>query len=115
MPTYEYKCSKCEEIFERFQRISDEPLKVCPVCGGSLNRLVSGGVGIIFKGSGFYTTDYKNSGSYSRNSDSKSSDKEPDSGTSKDKEKDTSSSASSKDSSSTKKEEVKSDQKPKKK
>ncbi len=63
MPTYEYKCNKCEEVFEVFQKITDEPLKECPVCGGEVKRLVSGGAGIIFKGSGFYTTDYKGSNS----------------------------------------------------
>ena len=61
MPTYEYKCSQCEEVFEFFQKITDEPIKTCPVCSGELNRLISGGMGVIFKGSGFYTTDYKNS------------------------------------------------------
>jgi putative FmdB family regulatory protein len=60
MPTYEYKCSCCEELFERFQKITDPPLKECPVCGGELTRLISGGIGIIFKGSGFYVTDSKN-------------------------------------------------------
>lgn len=59
MPTYEYKCNECEEIFEVFQKITDVPLKRCRVCGGTLIRLISGGVGIIFKGSGFYSTDYK--------------------------------------------------------
>ena len=61
MPTYEYKCIQCEEVFEFFQKITDEPIKTCPVCSGELNRLISGGMGVIFKGSGFYTTDYKNS------------------------------------------------------
>jgi putative FmdB family regulatory protein len=61
VPTYEYKCSQCEELFEFFQKITDEPIKTCPVCNGELNRLISGGMGVIFKGSGFYTTDYKNS------------------------------------------------------
>ena len=59
MPTYEYKCNNCEEIFERFQKITDPPLKDCPICGGKLTRLISGGIGIIFKGSGFYQTDYR--------------------------------------------------------
>jgi len=63
MPTYEYKCKGCEEAFEIFQKISEDPLKSCPVCGGELKRIISGGAGIIFKGSGFYTTDYKNSSS----------------------------------------------------
>jgi putative FmdB family regulatory protein len=61
MPTYEYKCSNCEEVFEFFQKMTDEPLTTCPVCAGQMKRLISGGVGVIFKGSGFYTTDYKNS------------------------------------------------------
>jgi len=61
MPTYEYKCTKCEEIFEIFQKMTDVPLKECPVCGGELQKVISGGIGIIFKGSGFYTTDSKRS------------------------------------------------------
>ena len=59
MPTYEYKCTKCEEIYEIFQKMTDVPLKECPVCGGELQKVISGGIGIIFKGSGFYTTDNK--------------------------------------------------------
>ena len=53
MPTYEYKCNKCEEVFEVFQKITESPLRECSVCGGELKRLISGGAGIIFKGSGF--------------------------------------------------------------
>lgn len=56
MPTYEYRCEKCGR-FEEFQRISDDPLKTCPKCGGPVKRLISSNVSIIFKGSGFYTTD----------------------------------------------------------
>lgn len=63
MPTYEYRCNDCEEQFETFQKMTDEPLKTCQVCGGELVKLISGGMGIIFKGSGFYTTDYKNASS----------------------------------------------------
>jgi len=74
MPTYEYKCNDCGEIFEFFQKITDEPLKNCPVCNGELKRLISGGSGIIFKGSGFYTTDYKNA-SCNNFSSSKKADK----------------------------------------
>ena len=59
MPTYEYKCTGCEELFEYFQKITDPPFKECPVCGGEIKRLISGGAGIIFKGSGFYSTDNK--------------------------------------------------------
>ena len=56
MPMYEYKCQRCGIRFERIQHFKDEPLKVCPECGGHLNRLIQP-VGIIFKGSGFYITD----------------------------------------------------------
>ena len=60
MPTYEYKCLECGNLFEEFQKMTDEPLKICPKCGGHVKRLISAGVGPIFKGSGFYQTDYKN-------------------------------------------------------
>jgi putative FmdB family regulatory protein len=63
MPTYEYKCVSCEEIFERFHKMTDPPMKKCPVCGSKVKKVISGGVGIIFKGSGFYTTDYKSASS----------------------------------------------------
>lgn len=59
MPTYEYKCNTCGKHFEKFQNMSDEPIKVCPECGGQVTRLIGAGAGIIFKGSGFYATDYK--------------------------------------------------------
>ena len=59
MPTYEYKCLDCGYLFEEFQRITEEPLKVCPKCKGNLKRLIGAGSGPIFKGSGFYHTDYK--------------------------------------------------------
>ncbi len=62
MPSYDYRCSACEHEFEEFQSISAEPLRVCPSCGeATLKRLVGGGIGIIFKGSGFYVTDNKGS------------------------------------------------------
>ena len=57
MPTYEYECKKCSYSFEVFQAMSDEPLKKCPKCGKELRRLIFGGTGVIFKGSGFYVTD----------------------------------------------------------
>ena len=60
MPTYEYQCKKCGHRFEKFQQITEAPLKSCPNCHGSLKRLIGAGGGIIFKGSGFYTTDYRN-------------------------------------------------------
>ena len=75
MPTYEYKCTGCEELFEYFQKMTDEPIRECPVCGSELRRLISGGVGIIFKGSGFYTTDYKNSSHKSFDSKEKTQEK----------------------------------------
>ncbi len=59
MPTYEYECGKCNHRFEHFQKMTDEPLKSCPKCKGPLHRLIGTGGGIIFKGSGFYETDYK--------------------------------------------------------
>ena len=60
MPTYEYACTKCGHEMEAFQSMKDAPLKKCPACGkAALKRLVGGGAGLIFKGSGFYITDYK--------------------------------------------------------
>ncbi len=60
MPTYEYACQKCEHTFEQFQSMRDDPLVRCPKCGKkSLKRLLGGGSGLIFKGSGFYITDYR--------------------------------------------------------
>ena len=81
MPTYEYKCNKCEEVFEVFQKITDSPLKECPVCGGDLRRLISGGAGIIFKGSGFYTTDYKSSSASTSYTEKKDSSEKKDNST----------------------------------
>ncbi len=60
MPTYEYKCLKCDYRFEKFQSMKDEPIKYCPVCNGEVKRLIGSGAGAIFKGTGFYQTDYKN-------------------------------------------------------
>jgi putative FmdB family regulatory protein len=66
MPTYEYQCSQCGKTFDYFQAITDQPLRNCPdeTCGGrgTVRRLIGGGAGLIFKGSGFYATDYKKSG-----------------------------------------------------
>ncbi len=59
MPTYEYVCKKCGHHFDTFQSISAEPLKTCPKCEGVIERKIFGGAGLIFKGSGFYETDYK--------------------------------------------------------
>ncbi|MCL2266054.1 MAG: FmdB family transcriptional regulator [Treponema sp.] len=57
MPTYEYECKSCGHNFEIFQSMSDPPLKDCPECGKEVRRLIFGGTGVIFKGSGFYVTD----------------------------------------------------------
>ncbi len=60
MPTYEYQCAACEHNFDEFQSINDKPLKKCPHCGKSkLRRVFGAGAAIIFKGSGFYQTDYR--------------------------------------------------------
>ena len=61
MPTYEYVCPKCDHAFEQFQSMNDAPLKKCPKCKKmGVKRLIGGGAGLIFKGTGFYITDYKN-------------------------------------------------------
>src|SRR2546423_4216420 len=60
MPTYEYKCDACGHQFERFQSIMADPVRRCPECGkAKVRRLISSGAGLIFKGSGFYITDYR--------------------------------------------------------
>jgi putative FmdB family regulatory protein len=62
MPTYEYQCTDCGHEFERFQKMSDEPVKVCPECGEpKVQRRISTGGGVVFKGPGFYATDYRKS------------------------------------------------------
>lgn len=61
MPNYDYECKSCGHRFELFQSMSDEPVKVCPKCGGTVRRLIGGGLGVIFKGSGFYVTDNRSS------------------------------------------------------
>jgi len=60
MPTYDYKCKKCDTTFEHFQSMSEAALETC-LCGkqGNVERMISSGSGIIFKGSGFYVNDYK--------------------------------------------------------
>lgn len=60
MPTYDYKCDACNHVWEEFQSIKAEPVKKCPSCGKSkARRQIGGGAGLIFKGSGFYLTDYR--------------------------------------------------------
>jgi len=61
MPTYEYECQKCGHRFEEFQSMTAKPLVRCPKCRGKLKRLIGAGAGLLFKGSGFYSTDYRSS------------------------------------------------------
>ncbi len=88
MPTYEYRCLECRHEFEKFQRMSDEPVAECPECGARAERRLSGGAGLLFKGSGFYITDYRSDsykqaaksddpGSGGGSSESKSSESKP--------------------------------------
>jgi putative FmdB family regulatory protein len=74
MPTYEYRCADCGELTEAFQKMSDAPLTTCPHCGHeSLKRVVSGGAGVIYKGEGWYVTDYSKKSSGGKDVDSKKS------------------------------------------
>jgi len=61
MPTYDYQCQKCGYEFEIFQGMLEQKLKTCPKCRGRVQRLIGAGAGIVFKGSGFYQTDYRSS------------------------------------------------------
>ena len=75
MPTYEYQCDACGNKFERFQSIKSGPIRKCPKCGkNKVRRLISTGAGMIFKGSGFYITDYR-SESYKEKAKSESGEK----------------------------------------
>ncbi|MBT4482668.1 MAG: zinc ribbon domain-containing protein [Candidatus Latescibacteria bacterium] len=87
MPTYEYKCTECGHEFELFQSMTEKPAKTCPECCGKVERLIGGGAGLIFKGSGFYTTDYR-SDSYMKAKKAEKSGKSS-SGTAKDSTKST--------------------------
>ncbi|MFO7892886.1 MAG: zinc ribbon domain-containing protein [Longimicrobiales bacterium] len=80
MPTYEYRCPEGHE-FEEFQRMADPPVAACPECGSGAERILSGGAGLLFKGEGFYITDYR-SDSYRKaaEKDRKQGKSEPDSG-----------------------------------
>lgn len=60
MPNYDYKCEKCDNIFEVFHKMTESPEINCPECGSKAKRMFGSGAGIIFKGSGFYKTDYSN-------------------------------------------------------
>ena len=59
MPTYEYECESCGYKYSKIQKMRDESEKICPPCNKTVHRIISGGIGVIFKGSGFYATDYK--------------------------------------------------------
>ncbi|MEE9514889.1 MAG: zinc ribbon domain-containing protein [Candidatus Brocadiales bacterium] len=59
MPTYEYECKDCGHVFERFESIKAGNRKKCPECGNTANRLIGTGSAVLFKGSGFYQTDYR--------------------------------------------------------
>lgn len=75
MPTYEYVCDDCSHEFEEFHSITAPPLDTCPKCKGAVRRLISSGNGLIFKGSGFYITDYKNKSGASTDAKKESSSK----------------------------------------
>ena len=75
MPTYEYLCKACGYQFESFHGIAEDPVSTCPKCQGEVERLINGGIGLIFKGSGFYLTDYKNKPQSSPSEKDKKSDK----------------------------------------
>jgi len=81
MPTYEYRCLECGRLFEEFQSMTDDPLETCRFCEGKVKRLIGTGAGIIFKGSGFYCTDYRDSSYKSRATAETQSDKASTSGT----------------------------------
>ena len=68
MPTYEYRCPE-GHAFEKFQKITDKPRAKCPVCGKPATRVISGGAGLVFRGSGFYITDYGKDGKGPRKGD----------------------------------------------
>src|SRR5207248_184011 len=73
MPTYEYHCKSCNHRFETVQKMTDEPLTVCPECGGYIRRVLFP-AGIVFKGSGFYKTDHRNAAPASENGHTPKSD-----------------------------------------
>lgn len=77
MPTYEYECNSCGHKFDVFQSMTAEPIKSCPQCRGKVRRLLGTGAGIIFKGSGFYQTDYRSS-SYQKKAEADKKKVEPD-------------------------------------
>ncbi len=101
MPTYEYECRKCGHAFEKFQSMTEERIKTCPECKGRVDRLIGTGAGIIFKGSGFYQTDYR-SDSYQKGAKTDSSSSTAAKASEKTSDKKSSSSSSTKGDKSTK-------------
>ena len=79
MPNYDYRCQTCDHTFEVFQRMNDPKLEDCPVdgCNGQVKRLLGTGAGILFKGSGFYETDYRSDSYKKAKSKDKGGDKQP--------------------------------------
>ena len=71
MPTYDYRCQKCKKTFEYSQSMNDKPLTRCVYCKGKVERLIGAGAGFIFKGSGFYETDYKRKSDPGKSSEAK--------------------------------------------
>ena len=97
MPTYDYKCLECDIQFEKFQSITAPPLEECPECNGKVKRLIGAGAGLIFKGSGFYITDYRSEGyKETAKKDKNSSSEKSDKSDKKEKKTDTSSESKSK-------------------
>jgi len=76
MPTYEYQCEVCGFRFEKFQKISEEPVRTCPRCKGKVKRLISRGGGLLFKGNGFYITDNRSESYKKKEKEEKSSSSE---------------------------------------
>ncbi|HEX2209646.1 MAG TPA: FmdB family zinc ribbon protein [Longimicrobium sp.] len=82
MPTYEYRCPQCGNEFEKFGKMSDPPVTECTQCGAEAQRRISGGAGLVFKGSGFYITDYRGEG-YKKAAQSESGGSSPSGGESR--------------------------------
>ncbi|MDH5716091.1 MAG: zinc ribbon domain-containing protein [Spirochaetia bacterium] len=76
MPTYDYKCKKCENVFEKFHSMTENPKVLCSKCDSPAEKQIGAGSGIVFKGSGFYTTDYKKQNQCPK-AESKSSSEKP--------------------------------------
>jgi len=83
MPTYDYRCLKCKHEFETVQKITDAPRKTCPLCKGKVKRMIGGGAGVIFKGSGFYVNDSRSASSGSKSGNGSKKDESSSSGESK--------------------------------